>query len=89
MTQPCNQRTHTHTLTTHKAAGRNLKDALSLQTFRVGAGGIDTDLQTTCHQPVGQPVELAVTQQAVALNETGGEGTDKHMSRALYPFLYL
>ncbi len=36
----------------------------------MGTGSIDTDLQRTCHQPVGQPVQLAVTQEAVTLNET-------------------
>ena len=66
--------TETHTqLTTHKAAGRGLEDAGALQALWVGTGGIDSSLQTTCHQPVGQPVELAVAQEAVALNETEEE----------------
>lgn len=70
-------------LTTHKAAGRGLEDAGALEALRVGTGGIDTGLQSTCRQPVGQPVELAVTQEAVALNETveerRGEERGKYM----------
>lgn len=63
--------TQTHTLlTTHKAAGRGLEDAGALEALWVGTGGVDTGLQSTCHQPLGQPVELAVTQEAVALNKT-------------------
>lgn len=56
-------------LTTHKAAGRGLEDAGALEALWVSTGGVDTGLQTTCHQPVRQPLELAVAQEAVALDE--------------------
>ena len=71
-----NTPTHTNTdcthtqLTTHKTAGRGLEDTGALKALWVGTSGIDIGLQTKCHQPVRQPVELAVTQEAVALNET-------------------
>lgn len=70
---------HKCKLTTHKAAGRSLKDAGAFQAFRMGTGSIDTNLQTTCHQPFRQPVELAVTQETVALNETGGDEYVRYM----------
>ena len=56
-------------LTTHKAAGWGLEDAGSLQALRVGAGGVDPRLQPAGRQPLGQPLQLAVTQEAVALQE--------------------
>lgn len=61
--------TYTQTLTAHKAAGRSLEDAGALKALWVGAGGIDPRPQATCIQPLGQPVELAVAQEAVALND--------------------
>lgn len=63
-------------LTTHKAAGRGLEDAGALQALRVGTGGADSGLQSAQRQPVGQPVELAVAQEAVAVNETADRQTD-------------
>lgn len=56
-------------LTTHEAPGRRLEEAHALQALWVGAGGVDTSLQTACDQPVRQPVELAVAQETVALND--------------------
>lgn len=69
-THPHKHTLHTHMkLTTHKAAGGGLEDASALEALWVSTGGIDAGLQTTCHQPVRQPLELAVAQEAVALNK--------------------
>lgn len=43
----------------------------------MGTCGIDSSLQTTCQQPLGQPLELAVAQEAVTLDES--EGRDVHV----------
>lgn len=62
-------------LTAHEAARRSLEDAGAFEALWVGAGGADTSLQCARHQPVGQPVELAVAQEAVALDDTEGTTT--------------
>lgn len=61
----------TSQLTAHKAAGRSPEDAGALETLWVGTGGIDVGLQRVRHQPVGEPLELAVAQEAAALDGTG------------------
>lgn len=65
--------TYTQALTAHKAAGRSLEDTASLQALGVGTGGVDPRSQTTRLQPLGQPVELAVAQEAVALDDAAEE----------------
>lgn len=61
-------------LTTHEAAGRSLEDAGAFQALWVGTGGAHARLQQAGRQPAGQPLQLAVTQEAVALDQTGGRG---------------
>lgn len=58
-----------HILTTHEAAGRSLEDAGAFEALWVGTGGAHTRLQQMRHQPAGQPLELAVAQETVALDE--------------------
>ena len=60
-------------LTTHKTVGWSFKDAGALQACRMGTGGVDTGLQTTSNQPARQPLELAVTEETAALNDTRGQ----------------
>lgn len=67
-------------LTTHKAAGRSLEDAGAFEAHWVGAGGAHTRLEETRHQPAGQPLELAVAQETVALDEAGkGASASAHV----------
>lgn len=61
-------------LTAHEAAGRSLEDAGAFEALWVGAGGAHTRLQQARRQPAGQPLELAVAQEAVALDETEKRG---------------
>lgn len=60
--------------TTHEAAGRSLEDAGAFQALWVGAGGAHARLQQAGRQPAGQPLELAVAQETVALDETEKRG---------------
>lgn len=61
-------------LTTDEAAGRSCEDAGALQTLRVGTGGADAGLQAVRMKPAGQPLQLAVAQEAVALEEAEDGG---------------
>lgn len=64
-------------LTADEAAGRSGEDAAALQTLRVGAGGADAGLQAVKVEPDGQPLQLAVAQEAVAVEEPeDGSGSE-------------
>lgn len=56
-------------LTTDEAAGRSREDAGALQTVWVGTGGPDAALQAVRVEPARKPLQLAVAQEAVALEE--------------------
>lgn len=61
-------------LTTDEAAGRSREDAGALQTLWVGTGGADTGLQAVKVEPDGQPLQLAVAQEAVTVEEAEDGG---------------
>ena len=63
-----------------------MEDAGSLQGLGVGAGGVDPRLQPAGGQPLGQPLQLAVTQEAVALQKPAHTG-DRRSSFVLIHFL--
>lgn len=66
-------------LTTDEAAGRSREDAGALQALRVGTGGADSGLEAVRMKPAGQPLQLAVAQEAVALEEAE-EGSGREVS---------
>lgn len=60
-------------LTTHKTLWLDGKNALAFQRLRMGTGGHHKGLQLLLHQPLGQPLQLAVTEEAVAVNVAAGK----------------